>query len=607
MTDCYTAITFAPVQGFIEKSRKLRDLYGSSFILSYLATQICNTARSYFNCPETVTWPNDPIISPANINVAQGTPNLIFIRGNFPRDNAYQAMHTAWKDLLRYCRKWIEVAVPGPTKDGKGQYTWERPWREWENHAWEFFWATGSSIKAARDQMDQVKYARAWTGINYVGESSTLSGQDSRAWPQLGYHASHNRSSADEDTEVRAFYRQLSQKIDAQRATITIREQLSIPELVKRLVTIEKVMDGFDDIPNAETPKSFRKNRRWTDTPASAEDMERDTLWTGWFQGDGDQVGKYLDQQSQKFEAASEQENTYHEFSEQLRNWGYALDEYLPSPRSGQQVSDALRLRKDGRIVYAGGDDFLGTLYRNAPRNPLKAQECLDWFYTFKSDIWSRHDQPISVSVGFVWASPQIPQRDILQHCQLAEKSAKKSGRDRIALRILFSDGKHLEWQCPWRFLTILEDYCDRNGNQNWTHFYNDVAILESRHAFLTDHSAIAHGLMKIYFPAELDNISNVETDKRLLYDLLQNDSLDLDSDILWNIYSGGRHRYDSESEHSVRQSTGILGDHNHYETTTDKNDLTIDQAKVYDAFNTWVINLAKIGFHLCDSKRSNI
>ena len=29
MTDSiYTAITFAPVQGFIEKSRKLRDLYG---------------------------------------------------------------------------------------------------------------------------------------------------------------------------------------------------------------------------------------------------------------------------------------------------------------------------------------------------------------------------------------------------------------------------------------------------------------------------------------------------------------------------------------------------------------------------------------------------
>ena len=36
----YTAISFAPVQGFIEKSRKLRDLYGASLILSYLSQSL---------------------------------------------------------------------------------------------------------------------------------------------------------------------------------------------------------------------------------------------------------------------------------------------------------------------------------------------------------------------------------------------------------------------------------------------------------------------------------------------------------------------------------------------------------------------------------------
>jgi CRISPR-associated protein Cmr2 len=33
----YTAVTFAPVQSFIRSSRKLRDLYGSSLLLSHLA------------------------------------------------------------------------------------------------------------------------------------------------------------------------------------------------------------------------------------------------------------------------------------------------------------------------------------------------------------------------------------------------------------------------------------------------------------------------------------------------------------------------------------------------------------------------------------------
>jgi CRISPR-associated protein Cmr2 len=41
----YTVITFAPVQGFIEKSRKLRDLYGASQILSYLSWKIVCAAN----------------------------------------------------------------------------------------------------------------------------------------------------------------------------------------------------------------------------------------------------------------------------------------------------------------------------------------------------------------------------------------------------------------------------------------------------------------------------------------------------------------------------------------------------------------------------------
>lgn len=40
-----TIVTFAPIQGFIEDSRKLRDLYGSSFLLSYLAKSICEAAK----------------------------------------------------------------------------------------------------------------------------------------------------------------------------------------------------------------------------------------------------------------------------------------------------------------------------------------------------------------------------------------------------------------------------------------------------------------------------------------------------------------------------------------------------------------------------------
>jgi CRISPR-associated protein Cmr2 len=590
MSDCYTAITFAPVQGFIEKSRKLRDLYGSSFILSYLADRVCEAARDYFECHQP--WPQDPVISPAQIHVAQGTPNQIIIRGDFPKVKAQQALNAAWQELTMRCQTWIEETVTTKPTGETWQYFWARPWREWMNHTWEFFWATGNSIDHARHNLNQQKNARAWTGINYVGESSTLSGLDSRAWPALGRHAAHSRAKSEEETEVKAFYQQLSAAIDKEGATITEREQLSIPELVKRLVTIEEVMNPLD----VERPQSFRGLRRWSEQdalnniPADAERKER---WTGWFQGDGDRAGDYLKRASSK--AGANPEEILHGFSKAMREWGDGLTQHLP--RSQKQKAT---LDKDGRIVYAGGDDFLGVLYRNAPHAELKPQECLEWFYRFKPDIWNRHQQPITVSVGLVWASPQVPQRDILQHCRMAEGSAKANGRDRIALRILFSGGNYLEWHCPWRFLSLLQDYRGRDGQANWTHIYNDIAVLEARHAFQAQSSGpqsdIALALLKVYFPIgpHTDFAEQKDPDKQVLYAFLNSNSLDVESDVLWNLYEGGatRYDYDPEGEH---KATGILGDRNRFEKAG-----VLECDRVCEAFNAWVINLAKVGFHLC-------
>ena len=52
----YTVITFAPVQGFISNSRKLRDLYGGSLLLSYLAKAILDDAQQRLG-PDAVVSP----------------------------------------------------------------------------------------------------------------------------------------------------------------------------------------------------------------------------------------------------------------------------------------------------------------------------------------------------------------------------------------------------------------------------------------------------------------------------------------------------------------------------------------------------------------------
>jgi CRISPR-associated protein Cmr2 len=590
----YTAITFAPVQGFIEKSRKLRDLYGSSFILSYLSERICKAAQRYLNpgVPiDQLRWPEDPVVSPALISITQGVPNQILVRGEFPEDQAETAFNRAWSDVMLTCQAWIEDEVPNRVDGTRWEYEhWQRMWQAWINHAWEFFWAVGDSADDAKEALNERKFARAWCGVNWTGESSSLSGIDGRAWPHMGKHRPYSRPQADEDAEVREFYGQLMAELD--EATITTREFLSIPELVKRLVTYDRVVN-YRPAPQrprrlqVEIPPSFKDLNRLLNRPdndqtpiENAERAESENVkrWTGWFQGDGDRAGNFL---------VGKPDDVLHRFSHNMRQWGAGLQRQMPPAYRPQ------KLDPDGRIIYAGGDDFLGVFYRNqvtrcdpADSPPMTPLECLNWFEIFKSRVWSQTQEPITVSVGFVWAAPSVPQRDVLQHCREAEQAAKQGGRDRIAWRILFNSGNSLEWICPWWLLEgdfsslpeppgelpatgLVAAYRDRRAIQgydnrpNWTHLYNDVATLKARHAFQS--TDVALGLMRLYF-----------------------------GEPYWALLANPAHwfNHDADNPEKTRIFSGVLGDRDAYDTQDD-----IDQALI-----DWVIALAQVGFHLTQS-----
>jgi CRISPR-associated protein Cmr2 len=629
MTAAYTAISFAPVQDFIEKSRKLRDLYGSSFILSYLSEQICKAAQDYLHDKEA-------IVSPALINVTQGTPNQITVRGQFPTTAAKQAFDVAWSKLLDACRTWIEehcrtwidaeyqTWVDRQEWQAKASRTlpWERDWRLWHNHTWEFFCEHGPTIPHAWETLTAVKRSRNWIGVNWMGESSTLSGADAVAWPGLDRNVrAKQRRISDEDQAIASFYQHFSQKLGeavltedlrksrnqklrlaelAKRYGITVddradpdhpdhaafiqeltkksehtafkqllaqkmgeaivspREQLSIPELTKRLITLEEIAKPL----GIEYPSSFQDINLWRDDS---------DYWFGWFCGDGDRAGNYIQKVTKQANGADE----LYRFSTLMRNWGQTLQQkFEPDKDRNNDNREGF-----GRIIYAGGDDFLGVFY------PAKtASHCIDWFRTFKSDIWDMDQgkpqpKPITPSVGFVWASPNVPQRDVLQHCREAEKSAKNGGRDRLALRVLFNGGNYLEWVCPWWFLgSIIDGYRDRNGGKNWTHFYNDVAILESRHAFMGNH-AVALGLFNIYFGDRTPQNSFLPEAEQLF----------AEDSPLWS--------QRTPDPPSRDKKAGILND-----------DLANQPLhKQQAAFNTWVINLAKVGFHLLGDRPSTL
>jgi CRISPR-associated protein Cmr2 len=540
----YSAITFAPVQGFIAKSRKLRDLYGGSFILSYLARTICNAAKT--NGYE--------IVSPATIQVTQGTPNQIILkRQEFIEEKEAEiyfktAFDESWKALIQACREEIEQLLPNY------RFSWDRNWNHWGIYAWEFFFAQGQeneSITDVRNKLNEIKRGRDWIGINWIGESSTLSGIDEVAWSGMWTQNNPKTVSMGElDDKIKRFYGDLTNKL--KHPIIDENEQLSIPELIKRFVTLSSIKDRLkaENVPQIDIPDNFADISRLK----NKDNKEEKNRWTGWFQGDGDKIGDYLKSLVDKGEKT--EEKALNEFSTALIKWGTILPLKLPSALDKTQVDN----NKDGRIIYAGGDDFLGVIYRNYEPE-LTGKECLEWFAKFP-DIWQQHEQEITVSVGFVWAGPGVPQRDVLEHCREAESAAKNYGRDRLAIRILFNSGNYLQWVAPWWCLEPI-----LNAEIDWVKFYKDVATLENRHAF-EGQKDVAIALFEIHVQKPLEKLLKESLEDRLK-------ELNLRDETNW---------FNDENT----KKTGILGER--------KN---LDQTDINKGINNWVINLAKIGFHL--------
>jgi CRISPR-associated protein Cmr2 len=515
----YTAVSFAPVQGFIEKSRKLRDLFGASLILSYLSQQLAKSAEDA----------GLQVISPALINVQEGMPNRILIRGLFERNEVEQTLIKAWDKILTTCRTWIETqAFPHET------FSWEHEWLKWKQYTWEIFWGQGELPDKAMRDLERRKLKRDWTGVNWTGDSSSLTGTDAIAGPHLGKENKNpgQALTPEKKDELELFYRRLSWLLDhpERRVGQTLpsleelrayeksnpdgigkyiapNERLSIPELVKRLVT-------YDQIANDIEMEKLKKKR---DDPEFKDIYREAGYWTGWFLGDGDRIGQRL-----KEITASHGDDGLHNFSEAMRQWGQNFQ------RNRNQFSE-----DRGRVIYAGGDDFLGVIYSDRPDEvelkppKIKPREALDWLMklpnqwkALQTELEKEFKIKQTYSVGFVWAGHSVPQRDILQHCREAERRAKSLGRDRVTIRVVFNSGQYVQWTCPWNYLDILTKYCDREGRTwgdkklNWAHVYGDWAQLKARHAIPnrrakqnpTDES-LAIALLNLYFSEMGDEI----------------------------------------------------------------------------------------------------
>jgi CRISPR-associated protein Cmr2 len=482
----YIFFTFAPVQGFIEKSRKLRDLYGSSLILSKLSEGVADLAKNDNNLT---------LVSPALIGVQEesrsGFPNRILFQVNITTEAELESytkqikdqFFEEWQHIINECNQWIKNKPPlWNWCEEISWQDWDREWKHWKNYAWETFSGTGKTVDEAIRDLENRKLSRNWTAINWIGESSSLSGADGIVFPKLGHPKRKPKLGqwGKEKEEIKKFYKRLSlategknpahDSAESEGKYIDPDEKLSIPELVKRLVTLEEVSQ----------PLNIPSLKRFTELVRRAQDNKESPdvgQWTGWFMGDGDRVGDYLTELINSSNDQEQVSNRIGNFSQQMRNWGEQFQrEFDPD---------------FGRIIYAGGDDFLGLIYnRQFPersQESISGSEILKWLIQLP-DEWKKGKseaiQKITLSLGFVWAAPAVPQRDVLQHCREAQRESKKKGRDRVTIRVVFSQGRYVEWTTPWQYLKILQKYEDRDGEKNWNHIYSDLSQLQARHAF---------------------------------------------------------------------------------------------------------------------------
>jgi CRISPR-associated protein Cmr2 len=240
---------------------------------------------------------NFQVISPGLLTVKEGMPNRILLMGDraLNRDDVKNALLREWGKILDRCRLWVEHRL-------ERDYDWSQKeddrniqkgeWERWKSYAWEVFWGYGTTVKDAMEDLETRKLKRDWTAINWVGESSSLSGTDAIVWHGLGQKSDRPWEWSCHKEAVDQFYQDLAQALETESTEdnllgkfLSPSERLSIPELVKRLVT------RYEDI-GQHLGKEF-----YFDSLSEMVRMPEPGQhghWTGWFMGDGDSVGNKL-------------------------------------------------------------------------------------------------------------------------------------------------------------------------------------------------------------------------------------------------------------------------------------------------------------------------
>ena len=412
-----TLFVIGPVQGFIAKARKLQDLYAGSFLLSHLSKQTMLEAQ---NEGAKILFPNPD---------QESAPNRFLMRVEC-EDKA---------ELRKFCSSLDEYV--------RGE--WEKIAKDVLN-AVKFDYASSPAVQTQIKSLLQVYYAsEPYQSGEHFGESYIEvikrlgSAKMLRGFEQLdeGYGRK-----CDLMYEYNAlFYREKRNYLvgNAQIVTdaniqkekldkyIQIGETLSAPAFVKRCLKF--ALPGFNDSFPSVTDVYEMYGDRF-----KADDDKHGYYAVVIF--DGDDMGMWYSEPDVRKKVPKGQ---VEEFQAYLSR---RISEFAAT--HSRKIVDWGN-RKNGVVIYAGGEDFLGALNIEKVFSALKQLR-----ETFgQIDIKKYTDMPLTFSAGVVLAHVKTPLSEVLKMARDAEHRAKAyDGKDAYCLTVAKHSGEVTGFVLPFYY-----------------------------------------------------------------------------------------------------------------------------------------------------------
>lgn len=409
-------ISIGPVQGFVAQSRRTRDLWSSSYLLSFLVAHAMHGARSAGGRVVQPTVDDDPLYQWASGWREGDVPQLGSLPNHFvvevegtPSDVARAAqedLNAAWSGV---CDAVWDAYVKPIAEKGNGT---EDIWQRQVNGFWEFVWTAGAS-KGRGGLLARRKHWRSHLASDEAGDKCTLVHDLQEL---SGYVRAQGRAGRERQD---AFWRQMRR--DGRLSPLDLRdnERLSAIGLVKRLFPLVSRQAIGWEVDQSHWPSTLKM--------AARDDSERDEenpseplpAFYALLLADGDRLGR------------------------------------LVGELGGDTVGKALsRFTADvpeivgncgGETVYAGGDDVLAML-------PVEgALDCArELANSYRAAFAGETGATLSAAV--VFAQARVPLRTVIEesHRLLDDIAKEKNGRNSLALEVLKGSGRHCQWASSW-------------------------------------------------------------------------------------------------------------------------------------------------------------